>query len=393
MTAIKRATLRSYDAVNHRAAVQIAGSLSVWLDGIAIATDIPPAECVAGRDCAVVFFTDDNPEDAAVVTVHGAAPSPGPFRRIADADGDTYVTAELTSDEDRVRIAAAGTTRSVIGNTSPEHDLAGDMKLSGNAAFGGAAVQATQVMTVNTTYPGAADIDGLFNTLRISGTSQRARGVTGEAQSTAAHAGPIAYLRGLEFRANHLGAGTATDLVAAQLALQGSGPATNRFGLYSRVEQLVASAAHQVAVQGFVQGTASITAASARGFRSALSLQRVTVTDFTHYQVGDQLALLGGGVTSHYGFKSDGLSIGTNRHPFYDAGDGVSGNNHGNRFRSNTQFGSTTGAFGSGDGVIGIANAATAPTTNPSGGGVLYAEAGALKWRGSAGTVTVIAPA
>jgi hypothetical protein len=43
--------------------------------------------------------------------------------------------------------------------------------------------------------------------------------------------------------------------------------------------------------------------------------------------------------------------------------------------------------------VIGIANAATVPSANPSGGGVLYAEAGALKWRGSGGTVTTIAAA
>jgi len=48
---------------------------------------------------------------------------------------------------------------------------------------------------------------------------------------------------------------------------------------------------------------------------------------------------------------------------------------------------------GGGQRVIGIANATTVPTTNPSGGGVLYAEAGALKWRGSSGTITPIAAA
>ncbi len=53
----------------------------------------------------------------------------------------------------------------------------------------------------------------------------------------------------------------------------------------------------------------------------------------------------------------------------------------------------TATAFGSGARVIGIANATTVPTTNPSGGGVLYVEAGALKYRGSSGTVTTIAPA
>lgn len=53
----------------------------------------------------------------------------------------------------------------------------------------------------------------------------------------------------------------------------------------------------------------------------------------------------------------------------------------------------TTDQFGSGVGVIGIANATTVPTTNPTGGGVLYAYNGALYWRGSSGTVTQIAPA
>ena len=52
-----------------------------------------------------------------------------------------------------------------------------------------------------------------------------------------------------------------------------------------------------------------------------------------------------------------------------------------------------TTSVGGGVGVIGVANASTVPGSNPSGGGVLYAEGGALKWRGSNGTVTVIAPA
>jgi hypothetical protein len=44
-------------------------------------------------------------------------------------------------------------------------------------------------------------------------------------------------------------------------------------------------------------------------------------------------------------------------------------------------------------GVTSIANATTVPSTNPTGGGFLYSEGGALKWRGSSGTVTTIAPA
>ncbi len=43
----------------------------------------------------------------------------------------------------------------------------------------------------------------------------------------------------------------------------------------------------------------------------------------------------------------------------------------GNFIRGNTQFGSLTGSFGTGDGVIGVANATTSPSTTPSGGFVL----------------------
>ena len=42
--------------------------------------------------------------------------------------------------------------------------------------------------------------------------------------------------------------------------------------------------------------------------------------------------------------------------------------------------------------VIGIANG-TAPATSPAGMGQLYVEGGALKYRGSSGTVTTIANA
>lgn len=59
----------------------------------------------------------------------------------------------------------------------------------------------------------------------------------------------------------------------------------------------------------------------------------------------------------------------------------------------NAAFFTSGGSFGSGSGVAFVANATTAPTTNPTGGGIFYVEAGALKYRGSSGTVTTIAPA
>lgn len=53
----------------------------------------------------------------------------------------------------------------------------------------------------------------------------------------------------------------------------------------------------------------------------------------------------------------------------------------------------TQGDAAGGVGVVAITNRTTAPTSNPVGGGILYVEAGALKYRGSAGTVTTVAPA
>lgn len=52
-----------------------------------------------------------------------------------------------------------------------------------------------------------------------------------------------------------------------------------------------------------------------------------------------------------------------------------------------------TGGAGGGLGVVAFGNAGTVPTTNNADGGVLYAQAGALKWRGASGTVTTIATA
>ena len=52
-----------------------------------------------------------------------------------------------------------------------------------------------------------------------------------------------------------------------------------------------------------------------------------------------------------------------------------------------------TVSLGGGVGVLGIANATTVPSSSPSGGGVLYVQGGALKYKGSSGTVTTLAPA
>lgn len=58
-----------------------------------------------------------------------------------------------------------------------------------------------------------------------------------------------------------------------------------------------------------------------------------------------------------------------------------------------TNFGFNGLSVGAGVGVLFIANAGTVPSTNPTGGGILYTEGGALKFRGSSGTITTVGAA
>lgn len=67
------------------------------------------------------------------------------------------------------------------------------------------------------------------------------------------------------------------------------------------------------------------------------------------------------------------------------------GNLHLGTGNTPTIFG--TNPYGSGVGVLAVPNAGTVPTTNPVGGGIIYVESGALKYRGSSGTVTTLGPA
>ena len=73
---------------------------------------------------------------------------------------------------------------------------------------------------------------------------------------------------------------------------------------------------------------------------------------------------------------------------------GASGASRPRTIRAGTNFVlGMTDSLGGGSKVMNIGDATTVPTTNPTGGGILYAEGGALKWRGSSGTVTTIAVA
>jgi len=66
---IKKGILKSFNSGTYLATIQIAGSLSVWLENIPTSRAIPSAEMVAGRNVAVLFNDAGNPLDAVVIAV------------------------------------------------------------------------------------------------------------------------------------------------------------------------------------------------------------------------------------------------------------------------------------------------------------------------------------
>jgi len=67
---VRRGVIKGFDSGSYKATVQVAGSLSVWLEGIMVARNIPSSEMITGRRCALIFFDETNPEDAVLVAVY-----------------------------------------------------------------------------------------------------------------------------------------------------------------------------------------------------------------------------------------------------------------------------------------------------------------------------------
>ncbi len=67
---IGKAVLRAYDPVNHRAELEPSGSLRGYLNGIAVAANIPAEKLTAGNRVAVLYFDRHNPAEALVIAVY-----------------------------------------------------------------------------------------------------------------------------------------------------------------------------------------------------------------------------------------------------------------------------------------------------------------------------------
>ena len=67
---LKKAVLKSFNSGDYTATIQLSGSYKVYLQGIAVARNIPAVEMAVGRNVAVIFFDEHNAKEAAVIAVY-----------------------------------------------------------------------------------------------------------------------------------------------------------------------------------------------------------------------------------------------------------------------------------------------------------------------------------
>jgi hypothetical protein len=177
---------------------------------------------------------------------------------------------------------------------------------------------------------------------------------------------------------------------------RGSGTAAESIGVFGRsAKDEAGTVTNAIGVRGDISissGTMTRgTALSAFTTRTGGTLTRSDGLRVNH--AGDTGIYMGiildtptGTITTAYGIYIDSLA-GTTKWGIYQAGTGDT-----NYFAGRVGIGMTNFPTMAGTGIA-LGNITTVPSTNPVGGGVLYSEGGALKWRGSSGTVTTIAAA
>lgn len=331
MAKITRGIIKSYSPALHSATVQIAGSIAVWPLTIPCATNIPAHEVLGGRECSVLFHTDDQPADAVVIDIHGVPPSPATF-------GDITV-GNLTAND----ITCDDITGDAAGLNSI--DLLPSAAITANAYL----INASPSWT-----PGASSlaVNGLIGNALFGPTGSSGSG------GTTGHT-----IRGLNFTVACMSLSASKTIAATELT-----------GAYVRPTSLLASAAVNITnMSGVVvdpgfSGSANLTITEFRSF-SALSAGSARASTFRHLYLAP-------------------LSAGGAQQPIYEGGSSA-GDAHGNRFLSNTAFFNATAEFCGGAGVLYLRNRTTAPTSNPTNGLLLYSTATDLKIRGSANTVTL----
>ena len=67
---LRKAVLKSFNPGDYTATIQVSGSYKAYLEGVAVARNLPAAEMAVGRKVAVIFFDEHNAKEAVVVAVY-----------------------------------------------------------------------------------------------------------------------------------------------------------------------------------------------------------------------------------------------------------------------------------------------------------------------------------
>jgi len=65
---IEAGILKTWDSINYKAGVQLAGSLTTYFDNVNVARNIASGEMISGRHI-ILAVPEDNPRDAVVIAV------------------------------------------------------------------------------------------------------------------------------------------------------------------------------------------------------------------------------------------------------------------------------------------------------------------------------------
>ena len=113
---IRKAIVRAYTPGTHKADLQIVGSHPTLAAGLRVATNIPAADVVPGRQATVLLLDPSNPDDAVIVAIQGALPSGGGagYVLLAGAAGGQHIRGGTAASENLQLESTAHATKGQV---------------------------------------------------------------------------------------------------------------------------------------------------------------------------------------------------------------------------------------------------------------------------------------
>jgi len=242
---IAKGIIKTYTAGTHKADVQLVGSHPTIISAVRLATDIPAADVVAGRQCTVLFLDPANQDDAVILTIQGALPSGGggvtdhgALTGLLDDDHTQYgalaqaeTWAALQTFNAGIKLAAGqaiqdsgGAARYTPKTTGPENTLTGGLAVTGFMRIGSATAPATNepLSAINTTAAASGFARSIFQ-LADNGTGAAVAIIALDGRATTSKpSGGAAIVSGLNFAGIHAAVANTTNLRAITLVVQSS---------------------------------------------------------------------------------------------------------------------------------------------------------------------------